>query len=108
MVAIRQVEDPEQRHLVIRRGILLPADRPVEAAAPELRLALRARVAIDSVAFKHLDDLLERLQGIDEMLRPDEIEVVGGRVIFGKVPFGDRIRQPTGRLNPGEQYCRSS
>ena len=60
-----------------------PAERSVEPAAPELRLAVRRRVDERLVPLEGVDD---RERGVDESpsARGDEVEVVGGRVVLGE------------------------
>ena len=53
---IALVEHPQQRPLVVRRGHGA-ARRAVEAAPPELRLAVRAQIDAAAVALEHLDEL---------------------------------------------------
>ena len=89
--AVRQVQHPEQRHLP-RPGVGAAADRVVEAAPAELRLALRREVAPGPVALEQPQDLPGGVEGVGERLGAHEVEVVGGGVVFGKLPPG-RARQ---------------
>ena len=55
VLAVREVQHPEQRELVHARAAA-GADRPVEAAPTELRLALRAQVHVGRVRLEHVED----------------------------------------------------
>ena len=104
---VAQVEHPQQRPLVVGR-LHRAAARPVEAAAPELRLAIGAEVHARSIGLEHLDDLEAGAHRLAE--RPGRIRSRPSAEVWypSNPPCGVRIRQPTGRSNPGEQNWRSS
>ena len=107
MVAIGEVQDPQQRHLVVARGTL-SAHRPIEPAPAELRLALRVATAINGIPFDDGDNAPQHRERMGEALGRSSERLSAELWYSGYSPLGVRIRQPTGRSKPGEQYCRSS
>ena len=66
--------------------------RPIEAALPELRLALGREVHQRVVVLEDVQNLEHGVKRLLEPLRPDQLEVVGGRVVLGKLAL-ERARE---------------
>ena len=98
-----------RRHLGERASIVA-ADRPVQPAPTELRLArigtrLRVRaIALEDVTIAH--QLRERVGQLRRRRRSRGRRPTCGT--RGSSPCGLRPKHPTGRSKPGEQYWRSS
>ena len=95
VLAVREVQHPEQRELVHVRAVA-GADRPIEAAPAELRLALGTEVHVGVVRLEHVEDVQVRLEAARERLGPDEVEVVRGGVVLGEAA-GRRARERADR-----------
>src|SRR6516162_6956979 len=102
MAAISEVQDPQQCHLVVARGAL-SAQRRIEPAPAELRLPFRT--AFPSITATMRRDTESECARLCE--RSSE-RLSAGLRYSAYSPLDVRIKQPTGRLKPGEQYCRSS
>ena len=76
MLTIGKVQDPQQGHL------LRPGGR-VEAALPELRLALRAQVDERTVRLEDLENGQDGIEAVSEGFLEDEIQIVCGCVVLG-------------------------
>ena len=101
MAAVRIVQDPEHRKLV---GPYLV----VEASFAQLGLAVWRQVGIDRIAFESLQDIGENGIAFSQGVGPNEIEVVGRRVIFGILAVRRSRKSSDRQIETGGQYWRSS
>src|SRR5262245_45994549 len=92
MRAVREVEHPQERHGA-QSGRLVASQSRVKAAPAELRLALRKEVERRPVAFDHLDDIHQHAIGRGQMLRFDEVQIVGRRMVLWKGPERAALKQ---------------
>ena len=91
-------------------GMVRAAERAVEPARPELRLAVRLEVAVSSGRARRRrgsrDSTLKRLDHPLAATRTRGRRPTCGT--RGNCPWRPRISEPTGSRKPGELYCRSS
>ena len=66
--------------------------RPVEASLPELRLALGREVHLRRFVLEDVETSSDGVERLLEPLRPDQLEVVCGRVVLGKLTL-ERARE---------------
>ena len=76
MLAIRQIEHPQQRHGVLR-GATVSAHVSIKATPPELRLPLWRRVQRKPVSLSNFNSLQDHVERLLKIVRFDEIEIVG-------------------------------
>ena len=84
VVAVGEIQHPEHCH-VSSPGVLVAADRAVEPAAAELRLAFGRQV--EEVPSSSMTSMAARIMRVARRpeLGPDEVEIVGRGVIFGEL-----------------------
>ncbi len=76
MAAIREVQYPQQRHLVVAYGTL-PTDRVIAPAPAELRFALGVAAAVDGIPLDDGDDTPQYDERMGEAFRAQQREIVG-------------------------------
>lgn len=74
MIAIGEVQHPEQRQLAATTA--LTADAAVQAAAAQLRLTFRLQILKTTIAFEDGDYGLAQREGSGEALRADKIQII--------------------------------
>ena len=84
------------------------AGRRVEASLPELRLALGERLTYRAVASRTSRIASSRVKSVLELLGPDELEVVGRRVVLGVLALARPAEAADREVEAGELNCRSS
>lgn len=99
MPPVGLVQHPEHRHLPVLR-VRAPADRGVEAAAPEHRLGHRREVEPGPVPLQHREDLAEGRERIAKRLRAHEVEIVGRGMVFREPPIGRARQAAHGQVDP--------
>ena len=62
--------------------------RGVEASSSQLRLTLGIAVRINAVSLENLHDRESRQQRISQRRRPNEVQIVRGRVVLRIAPVG--------------------
>lgn len=107
MHAVRKTEHPQHRHGA-GCDILVASDCVIETALTELRFTLRHRIKKDRIIFNHIERQCYELVGLRQIIGSYEIEIIRRSVILGNRAELAALQSPTGRLNPGEQYWRSS
>src|SRR5882724_1367588 len=60
----------------------LPAGGPVQISLAQLGFAVGIQVAVASIVFEHVEDSSANAQRLCQLLRADEIEIVGRSVIL--------------------------
>ena len=83
VVSVGLVEDPEHRQLRLL-PVRSAADRVVEPALSELRLAVRVRVQVGAVLLQSVEQPQALGERIRERLGAHELEVVGRGVVLGE------------------------
>src|SRR5262249_52964442 len=87
MTAVGEVQDPQQRHLIIARGAL-SAQSPVEPTPAELRLTFRVAAVIDGIPFDNGDNTPQYSERMGEALRSQQREIIGGAVVLSIFAVG--------------------
>src|SRR5947209_12416165 len=82
MPPVGEVEHPQKRHLD-RLLVDVAADRAVQTAAAELRLALGLQVDVRVVPLEDLEDGENLVEGVADLRGTDKAEIVRRRVVFG-------------------------
>src|SRR6516162_1035969 len=95
MAAISEVQDPQQRHLVVA-CFPLAAHRGIETAPAKLRLAFLVAATVDSIPFDDVDDAPQHRERMGEALGAQQGEIIGRTVVFRVLAVG-RPHQATDR-----------
>jgi hypothetical protein len=93
------VQHPPQGAPVVGRGDGA-AGRAVEAASPELRLAVRAQVREAAVGLEHLDELEGPVHRSCERLGPDSLQPVRRGVVAGELGVRCAHEAADGQVEP--------
>jgi len=95
MAAISEVQDPQQRHLVVA-CFPLAAHGGIEPAPAKLRLAFLVAATVDGIPFDDVDDAPQHRERMGEALGAQQGEIIGRTVIFRVLAVG-RPHQGTDR-----------
>ena len=82
MTAIREIQDPQHRHLIIAGGALAP-HRRIKSAPGELRLAFWIAAAVNGITFDDGDDAPQHSKRMDDALGAQQREIVSRGMVFG-------------------------
>ena len=97
MTAVGEVENPEHGH-VPRGRLCVAAERAEQSAPAELGLALGKPVHQNDVVLEDIERARQEAPGALQVLRPDEVEVVRGCMVFGKRTVLAALQQPDGKV----------
>ena len=97
MRAVGEIENPQHGHIRCR-GILVSSDRPIKSTFSKLRFTFWQRVDVDGVILEDIKSLGDEPIRLREMIWPNEIEIVRGRVILGNLSELTALEKPNRQI----------